>query len=159
MIRSSPVDVPGRPLADGTSVLLSEVSADYFSTLRTPIVQGRPWTETETRSAAHVAVVNASMARRYWPSATPIGQRIRLPALKAATAWTLDSPGNDGRVEIVGVVADTPNAGLTEPVSPAVYIPYSLVVGDSLQVIARFSPQPPAGSSIRISRSNRPARQ
>jgi len=70
------------------------------------------------------------MARRYWPDSNPVGQRIHLDALKPRVTWMLAAPGNDGWVQVVGVVADTPNNGLRDPVSPTVYVPYTLVVPD-----------------------------
>jgi putative ABC transport system permease protein len=156
LFRSSAVELSDRSSAEWQTALLSEVSAEYFSTLRVPMLQGRAWTEAETRQAVHVAVVNATMARRYWPSGSPLQQVIRLPELKASTTWTLASPGNDGRVRIVGVVADTPSAGLKEPSAPTVYVPYSLVVGDSLRVITRTTGAP-AQATVPVASSMAPS--
>jgi hypothetical protein len=42
---------------------------------------------------------------------------VQLDALRSHTKWTVAAPGNDGRVEVVGIVGDTPNNGLREPES------------------------------------------
>jgi predicted permease len=122
-----------------TAVLLNEISAEYFPTLRIPLLRGRMWTESETRQAAHVAVINRSMATRYWPHRDPTRVWVHLRDLRATTTWARASPRNDGWVQIVGVAADTPNHGLQSPAAPAMYIPYTLVTSDSFRVIIRSS--------------------
>jgi putative ABC transport system permease protein len=136
---SSVVDFFGAPLQERQTVLLHEISPEYFQTLRIPLLRGRLWTESETRQAAHVAVINGSMARRYCPDHDPTRLWIHLGDLKATTTWSLASPRNDGWVQIVGVAADTPNGGLQSPAAPALYIPYTLVTSDSFRLIARSS--------------------
>lgn len=54
------------------------------------------------------------------------------------------APGSDGWFEIVGVVGDTPNVGLHEPPAPSIYVPYTLMLSDSLNVILRTSRDPRA---------------
>jgi putative ABC transport system permease protein len=142
--RSSALEIPGRADLQPPTVLLSEVSAGYFATLKIPILRGRSWTDSETRQGSQVAVINASMASRYWPGGDPLRQRIHLPDLKATSAWALASPRNDGWLEIVGIAADTPNRGLKDPAAPAVYFPFTIVIGDSLRLVARTSAPPPA---------------
>ena len=52
------------------------------------------------------------------------------------------APGSDGWFEIIGVVGDTPNVGLHEPPAPSIYVPYTLMLGDSVNVILRTSRDP-----------------
>jgi predicted permease len=136
---SSGMESAGVSVQERQTVLLNEISAEYFPTLRIPLLLGRMWTESETRQAAHVAVINRSMARRYWPDRDPTRLWIHLSDLRATTTWALASARNDGWVQIVGVAADTPNNGIQNPPVPAMYIPYTLVTGDSFRVIARSS--------------------
>jgi hypothetical protein len=140
--RSSALEIPGRTDLQRPAVLLSEVGPEYFGTLGIPVLRGRSWTEPETRQGAHVAVINLSMASRYWPGSDPLRQLIHLPDLKATSTWALASPHNDGWLQIIGIAADTPNRGLKDPVAPAVYLPFTLVIGDSLRVVARTSGSP-----------------
>jgi putative ABC transport system permease protein len=89
------------------------VTPAYFSTLRIPIRQGREFTDRDTRNAPLVAVVNESMARRYWPGQDPLAQQIVVSIV----------PGEQPR-QVVGVVADTPTSRYDRTPSPAVYAPH-----------------------------------
>src|SRR4029077_13698266 len=75
--RRSLIEIPGVP-NDDQEVVTEEVSREYFSTIRVPSRAGRIWTDTEDRRRAYIGVINETMARRYWPNANPIGQRVRL---------------------------------------------------------------------------------
>ena len=71
------------------------ISPDYFRTLEIPIVSGRAFTSRDDEEAPRVVIVNAAMARRYWPQTDVVGRRLRIA----------DQP-----LEIVGVVP-TGNTG------------------------------------------------
>jgi predicted lysophospholipase L1 biosynthesis ABC-type transport system permease subunit len=60
----------------------------------------------------------------------------------APNAFWLAAPGSDGWFEIIGVVGDTPNVGLHEPPAPSIYVPYTLMVGDTVNVILRTNRDP-----------------
>ena len=64
--------------------------------------------------------------------------------LEAPNPFRLAAPGSDGWFEIIGVVGDTPNVGLHEPPAPSIYVPYTLMLSDSLNVILRTSRDPRA---------------
>jgi predicted permease len=123
-------------------VTMQQVSAEYFLTLRIPMVEGRSWTEPEVMRAAHIAIINAAMANHYWPKQDPIGRMIHLDELRAKNVWTLSAPGNNGWVQVVGVVGNTPNNGLREPVLPTVYVPHTLVAGDTFDLVVRTNSNP-----------------
>src|SRR5437870_2782522 len=55
-----------------------EVGEDYFKTLGIPIVAGREFQRTDDENAVPVAVVNETMASKYWPRKDPIGQRLKV---------------------------------------------------------------------------------
>jgi ABC-type antimicrobial peptide transport system permease subunit len=83
------------------------------------------------------------MARAFWPNASPIGQRVYVPEFaKSTSQFVLAAPGTDGWIEIVGVVGDTPNAGLREPPAPAMYTPYTMMLGDMATVAIRTAVDP-----------------
>ena len=115
---------------------------ECFSTLRIPLRRGRVWSEAENNRAARLAVVNEEMARRFWPNGDAIGQKFRLPEFKAFTSWILAANGSNDWLEIVGVAGDTPNRGLREPVAPAAYVPYTLLMGDSIELVIRTRSAP-----------------
>jgi predicted permease len=139
--RRSSVAIPGVSDFD-QQVVLAEVSGEYFSTIRVPIRAGRVWTDTEDRLRAHVGVINDTMARRYWPNGNPIGQRMRLAALGNSFGGSTESPANDQWIEIVGVIGDVRNDGLSKPVLPEVYVPYTLRALGAVLLLVRTSGAP-----------------
>ena len=123
--------------------IVQRISGHYFATMKIPLVQGRVWSDSEGAGTPHVAVINQAMARERWPGESPIGRRVRIPEyIKAPTPFRRAAPGSDGWFEIIGVVGDTPNVGLHEPPAPSIYVPYTLMLGDSADVILRTSRDP-----------------
>jgi predicted permease len=55
-----------------------EVAEDYFKTLGIPIITGREFQRTDDENAVPVAIVNETMAAKYWPGKDPIGQRLKV---------------------------------------------------------------------------------
>jgi predicted permease len=98
------------------------VTPDYFATMGTRVLEGREFTSTDRPDAQKVVVINESVARAYFGDADPIGRRI---------AWTDDNfrfmgMGKEWRI-VVGVVADTRDAGLDAEVPFTIYTPYEQV--------------------------------
>jgi predicted permease len=147
----SVVEVPGLDIPGDEAPVVQRISADYFSTMKIPLIRGRVWSDSESGGTPHVAVVNQTMARQRWPDESAIGRRVRMPDyIKPPNPYRLAAPGSDGWFEIVGVVGDTPNVGLHEPPAPSIYVPYTLMLSDSLNVILRTSRSPlPMSRSIR----------
>ena len=137
-----PVQLTVRSAVSDHETLIQHVSAEYFSTLKIPMLRGRTWSVAEASSAARVAVINRAMADRFWPRGDPVGQRIRFPQLTATASWVVAAPESNGWLEIVGVAGNTPNNGLREPVSPAAYVPYSLFMTDAGMVLVRTPHDP-----------------
>lgn len=75
------------------------VNPNIFSVLGLQLIEGRLLQETDEAGKPTVAVISASLARKYWPDASPLGQRVRLEG------------DGDALVEIVGVVSDTISIG------------------------------------------------
>jgi putative ABC transport system permease protein len=136
------VEVMGRTAAPGQTIDIEEVTGEYFSALRIPLERGRTWSLAENDRAAHVALINQEAARRFFPGRNPIGQKIRLPEFKAFTAWIVATRDSTDWLEIIGVAGDTPNRGLREPAAAAAYVPYTLVMGDSMNLVARTEGAP-----------------
>jgi len=141
---SKPISIPSLNVNTGHISPL-QVSPEFFSTLRVPLLRGRVWTSDEAVHAAHLAVVNEAFKRRYWPNSDPVGQLIILNnGVANANAWTLVAPGNNQHFAIIGVVGDFPNQGLDEETGPAVYLPFSMTPSDALEVIVRSHTEPVA---------------
>jgi predicted permease len=139
----SVVDVPGQDITGGGAPLLQRISADYFATMKIPLVRGHVWSDSENAGTPHVAVVNQTMAHALWPDGSAIGQRVRMPEyVKSSAYFKLAAPGSDGWFEIIGVVGDTPNIGLHESPAPSIYVPYTLMLSDSQNVILRTRRDP-----------------
>jgi len=119
------VEIMGRRAVEQQRIRLSMVSPEYFSVLHVALLQGRTWDESETMQGAHVAVINQTMAREYWPSGDVLGRAIRMPKVKNEP-FRLAPPGSDQWFQIVGVIADARNDGLANPVRPAVYVPFTI---------------------------------
>jgi predicted permease len=77
----------------GELVANVSVTADYFKTLDVPIVEGRGFTDADRRGAPLVAVVNETMARRFWPGQRAVGRTFKLAFA-------------EGVYEVVGVARD-----------------------------------------------------
>jgi putative ABC transport system permease protein len=147
---STPISIPGINTA-GREVEPVRVSAEYFAAMRTPLLRGRAWSAPEIAHAAHLALINQAMQRRYFPNRDPIGQTIVLNHGRAAlNVWTLVAPGNDQHFQIIGVVTDTPNRSLEEQVAPAVYVPYTAIMHDWFNLVLRTRGNPTAGLLHRI---------
>jgi putative ABC transport system permease protein len=107
------------------------VSPGVFQTLGIPILWGRDFQEREGEIGPRVALVNDTLARRYFPGENPIGRRIRFASPDAAT--------------IVGVVGDVRQAGLDHEPLPEIYMPYAWkddapLMGDATLVIQTSVP-------------------
>ncbi len=109
----------------------------YFQAMRIPLLRGRAFTERDRRGAPGVVVVNETLARRYWPDADPVGERL-------SPEWA------DGRwLTVVGVVGDVRHDGLTEGAAPELYFPHAQMAGaaatmaivvETAEDPARFAP-------------------
>jgi hypothetical protein len=111
--------------------------------MKIPVIAGRVWSDSESSGTPHVAVVNQTMARELWPDESAIGRRVHIPEyVRSSSYFRLAAPGSDGWFEIIGVVGDTPNVGLHEPPAPSIYVPYTLMLTDTVNVILRTSRDP-----------------
>lgn len=96
----------------GQNTSYNAITTQYFKALDVPMVQGRDFTEQDIASAPMVAIVNESMARKYWPEGA-VGKTMKLDIV----------PGDPPR-QIVGVVKDIRLGQWEREMRPAVYIPY-----------------------------------
>ena len=85
---------------------------NYFRTMAIPVLEGREFSDQDDGAAPQVAIINETLARRFWPHESPVGKRLSLVNEKAA-------------LEIVGVVGDVKRFEVGEVVQPEVFFPYS----------------------------------
>jgi predicted permease len=131
-----------QPSLTAQTVFANSISPEFFEAAGIPLVDGRLWSDAETNRAGRVAIVNRTFAERYWNGQSALGRRVRMPDFKAVTKWMLAHPGSDDWLEVIGVVGDTPNHGLSEKPRPAIYVPYSLVLTDSFNLAIRTDGDP-----------------
>jgi predicted permease len=105
--------VPGLPDSDreGVRIRFAVVSSNYFATLGTRIVRGRPIDGRDNETGPLTAVINESAAKLLWPNQDPIGRRFRVN-------------GPSGReIEVVGVAQDGRYLQLTESQRAYMFLP------------------------------------
>ena len=110
---NDPFSIEGRVYTaeNATWAAWQAVMPNYFRTLGIPFVAGRDFTERDNAEAPGTAIINETMARRYFPNENPIGKRI---ALGSGPPW----------LTIVGVVKDIPQRGIESDAGPDWYFPY-----------------------------------
>ena len=90
------------------------VSPDYFATMNIPIVAGRGFTNDDTASSPHVAIVNQTFVRQFLPGIDPIGQTL-------LTSAEPDYPAT--QYQIVGIIPDTRYSSLRNETPPMTFAP------------------------------------
>src|SRR6266516_5760847 len=107
---SAPIAVDGyqAPPEEQPIVQYNEVGPDYFATMGIPLVSGREFTRADDEKAALVAVVNETMAAKYWRGKNPIGERVQVKG-----RW----------MQVVGVARDSKYQSVRETPKPFFYVP------------------------------------
>jgi predicted permease len=127
---SSPIAVDGYqpPPEEQPTVEYNEVGPEYFVTMGIPLVSGREFTRADDERAALVAVVNETMARRYWRGKDPIGERVQVKG-----RW----------MRVVGVAKDSKYQSVRETPKPFFYVPWrqNFSVGGGLYVRTPLNPE------------------
>jgi putative ABC transport system permease protein len=104
-------ETPPRP-SEAVDVSRRRVSPEMLETLGVPLVEGRQLSAADRADTPPVAVVSQSLARRFWPDRSALGQRFRVAA---------DGP----LITVVGIVGDVTQHWLVDPVRPTFYRPYA----------------------------------
>jgi len=131
----TPVEISGASQVDTRPVVIHAVSRDYLKVFGIALLEGRPFSDTDMASGGHWAIVNQSFVRRYFPSTAPLGRIVRVPRLSG------DLHLADDTFQIVGVVNDVLNRGLTREIAPELYLPYTLTGdADFLVVLTNTDP-------------------
>jgi predicted permease len=125
--------IAGRPVGVGEepSVHMTALTTGAFDALRIPLRRGRLFATADDSASAPVAIVNDAMARRYWPAADPIGQRVRF-----------EFNGASSEREVVGIVADTRQRSLDAPPEPILYVPHAQAPSGAMVIVLRTANEP-----------------
>lgn len=116
------VVIPGKTHSEPWGTTFDMCSEGYFQTLGRHLLRGRLLLHGDVESARHVAVINQTLARTYFASDDPVGQKIKFSTFEE---WAADWP-RDAYFEIIGIIADAKNSGLQDPPRPEVYFPYTV---------------------------------
>jgi putative ABC transport system permease protein len=112
-----PAQRDGHPEQSIGGMEIRSVTPDYFETMGIPIVRGRAVGAEDRASAAPVILVSESVARAWWSSASPIGDRVDIGRFRGRIL------SDDPPREVIGVVADTKARTLRDGPRTTVYVP------------------------------------
>lgn len=125
----------GRPaLGVNNEVGHVQISPEYLSVLEAQLMRGRYFNENDNASAPLVAIVNQTLARRYFPGENPIGKRIFYHA------HDISQERSQPPIQIVGIIADIKQTALDDPATAVVYTPFDQGPGPAFRIAARTSP-------------------
>ena len=134
-------DSPNPPSGTASDVYLNGISPGYFKTLRIAILAGRGFIRQDTATSPKIAVINQTMARKFYPNLNPVGRSFRLS-------------GDQGRfgdpIQIVGVVRDSKYLSLRDDGYSCAYFPITQEpgFGDGPNFLIRTSVRPSAMLSL-----------
>jgi macrolide transport system ATP-binding/permease protein len=127
---STPIAVDGyqSPPDEQPIVQYNEVGPDYFVTMGIPLVSGREFSRADDEKSVLVAIVNETMAAKYWGGRNPIGERVQVKG-----RW----------MQVVGVAKNSKYQSVRETPKPFFYVPLrqNFARGPGLNIRTRLSPE------------------
>ena len=109
------------------------VTPGFFHTLEVPVLRGGVFEAQHGPDAARVAVINQTMARRYFADINPLGQRVAFDGTDSTPNWR----------EIIGVVGDVKQEGLDVETYPEIYVPLSQRARPGMTLVVKTEGEPP----------------
>ncbi|MEW6306525.1 MAG: ABC transporter permease, partial [Verrucomicrobiota bacterium] len=119
-------DRPMAPLAQRPQVGVRVVTPDYLKTYGIRLLRGREFTESDATAAGRVLLVNQAFADAVYPGEDPVGKQLDC----------------GGRAEIIGIVANVKNTGLTGETRPEIYGTYQQWPFQSVFLTVRAASNP-----------------
>ncbi len=108
-------------------------SPDYYKLFRIPILRGREFTDQDTAGAPGVALINEALAKQFFPKENPLGQQIVI-------GHTVGPEFEEPARQIVGVVANTHDGGLSRDPGPLMIVPDAQVTDGMTKLNAGIVP-------------------
>jgi predicted permease len=105
---SRTISVDGSDTSTGHMILSEFVRPGFFQSVAIPMVRGRDFTEQDSKTSPHVAIVNQTAANLYWPNQNPVGKLVKFF-------------GEAAPVEVIGVVRTANYKAVGEKPVPFVY--------------------------------------
>jgi putative ABC transport system permease protein len=137
----NPFSIEGRPWNPNGSIPqiahTQTAGPGYFRTFGIPLLSGRDFSGSDTMDAPHVALINETLARGFFPRGDAIGQRILLGAPQPGARW----------MTIIGIIADLKSGAIDEAPMPQFYTPLAQDAPASMVLTLRT-----AGDPMRLAR-------
>jgi putative ABC transport system permease protein len=127
--------IEGREVPQGQSLPHGDrwaATTDYFSTMKIPIIRGRYFDDRDTMDSQPVAIIDETMARKYWPNEDPLGKRISFQGGQNNPIWR----------EIVGLVGHVKHKGLEGESRVQYYIPHTQMQNPNMFLVVRTNGDP-----------------
>ena len=130
------IEIEGKPVANRADAPVARwtgVTGHWFATLGVPLLAGRTFTEQEARDSSGVAVINETMAKRFWPKSDPLGKRFRLLSDSSQKWFT-----------VIGVSRDFKSGSLddTGPIGPNFDVSYRYLPTRNTGIMIRAEREP-----------------
>jgi len=127
IVKEAPPAVPGEaPAAD-----FRDVSPSYFATMGIPLLQGRTFTDHDNADGSRAAIVDVTLARRFFSNQDPVGKHMQFA--EVSRPW-----------EIVGVVGAVHDTGFDQQPRPTIYFPYLQTGDQTMSLVVRTDSKPAA---------------
>ncbi len=110
------------------SVQMRMISPDYFSVMKTPVRQGRGFTDADNAAATPVAIVNEAFVKRFFDGQNPFARQL-----------SVGRGTNDPARQVVGVVGDVKQFGLDAAAPPMVFVPIPQMPDRLMAIVRTFT--------------------
>jgi len=117
------------PQTHSVTAVWSSATPGYFQALSIPLLRGRLFTDQDAQGTHAVAIISKSLAAQLAPNADPVGRQI-------------DVAGLEGAAEVVGVVGDVHQLGITSEIISEIYLPFSQLPGPLICFAIRTASDP-----------------
>jgi putative ABC transport system permease protein len=111
-----------------------EITPDYFRAMGLPLLAGRFFAESDNDKGQPVIIVNAALARRYFPGEDPVGKRLKFTKPEEQGTWQT----------IIGVVGDEKQDSLRAEVRPEIYQSHLQSAQNEMTLVVRAAGDPRA---------------
>ncbi len=90
------------------------ITPGYLRTMGIPLIRGRDFSAADRTNALHVAMINQTLAREFFPNKDPVGEKLNLGSAEQPDWW-----------RIVGIVGDVKAFGQDQPTHTDIYRPFA----------------------------------
>ena len=105
---------------------------EYFKTMGIPIIRGRYFEDRDTAEAAQVAIIDESLAKKFWPGEDPVGKRITFQGPPTNRIWR----------EIVDIVGHVKHSDLEGESRAQYYVPHQQISQPGMALVVRTAADP-----------------